>query len=136
MPTAYGTLQRKKRFLDAFRRVGVVVHAAKAAGVDRSVVYDWKRDDPEFLIAFVHAEQESTEVLEAEAVRRATRTRLPSDTLLIFLLKARRPEVYRDRVHVQAEVDARVTERAAADAGGEHLTDADVDRIARTVLGG
>ena len=147
-----GTTQhRKKAFLEAYARTGVVAYAAQAAGVDRSLVYLWKAKDPTFLVAYAQAEEGSTERLETEAFRRAhDGTPKPvyqggeqvgtiqeySDTLLIFLLKARRPHVYRDRVDVQATVtatvDATVTAREAVRA---HLSDADVDRFTRALLG-
>ncbi len=57
-------------------------------------VYRWGRD-PAFEEKFQHALAESTQELEAACFRRA---RLKSDLLLIFMLKARRPEVNSDRV--------------------------------------
>ena len=56
-----------------------------------------QRDD-QFALAWADVEEASTEELERVAVRRACEG---SDVLLIFLLKARRPEKYRDNVHVQ-----------------------------------
>lgn len=110
----------KAAFLAAFRQRGIVTHACRASGVDRYTVYHWRRIDPKFEAAFTEAEIESTEVMEDEARRRAVDgvTRLKfdkdgdaltdprtgelyfetqySDTLLIFMLKARKPETYRE----------------------------------------
>lgn len=104
--------QAKKLFLDAFREVGIIKSAAKVAGVARSTVYRWQEEDDQFAAAFREAEIEATETMEAEAFRRAVlgidkpiyhqgvkvdTVKEYSDTLLIFTLKARAPEKYRER---------------------------------------
>lgn len=105
----------RERFLKVYAQCGNVSTASKAAGVSRNTVYIWAEHDPEFALAFKQADLQATEVLEREAWRRArdgvketvyqhgkavgTVTRY-SDALLMFLLKARRPEAYRDRVDV------------------------------------
>jgi hypothetical protein len=85
----------------------------------RTTVYRWQEDDEEFAQLYRQAEIEATETLEAEAHRRAVfgvKKYTPilhkgsvvyvveettySDTLLIFLLKARAPEKYRERFDV------------------------------------
>jgi hypothetical protein len=109
--TARQVKQQKEAFLDAFRRTGIISRACEQTAVNRANVYRWQEHDPEFLAAFRIAEVESTEMLEAEALSRAvdgvekvSANGTPyidkSDTLLIFLLKARKPHVYRDRVDV------------------------------------
>ena len=110
--------QRLKRlFLEHFAEYGNVTAAAKAIGIERNTVYQWQERDEQFVAAFREAEIKATEVLEVEARRRAVEgveSETPiyfrgepvgsivkteySDTLLIFLLKARRPEKYRDRI--------------------------------------
>lgn len=87
----------KKAFIAAFAELGIVGHAAKAAGVHRVTVYDWLEHDEQFAIEYRHAELAATESLEREAVRRAI---AGSDTMLIFLLKARKPAMYRERYEV------------------------------------
>jgi hypothetical protein len=123
----------KKAFLDAFAQTGIVRAAAEAAGVGRASVYRWLEHDDAFALAFRQAEEESTQRLEQEAFRRATRPIEPSDTLLIFLLKARRPERYRDRVDVRQQVEATV---AHVEALRAHVEEADVERLTRALLGG
>src|SRR5206468_803097 len=59
--------------------------------------YDLRCADEQFADAWEDALEAGTQVLEDEARRRALDR---SDTLLIFLLKARRPHVYRDNVRV------------------------------------
>jgi hypothetical protein len=109
--------QLKKKFLEAFRRHGNVTWAAKEAGLPyRTAPYEWQEHDDQFAAAFRDAEIEATEVLEAEAYRRGHdgvdepvfhqgvavgAVRKYSDTLLIFMLKARNPEKYRDRHDVK-----------------------------------
>lgn len=92
-----------------------VSQACEAAGVGRSTVYDRRKVDEEFAAAWDAIAESTTELLEQEAFRRAHdgwierpildedgneigQVRKFSDTLLIFLLKARRPHIYRERV--------------------------------------
>lgn len=108
----------KARFIEALASSGVVLAAVRAAGVSRSVVYEWRAADEAFRSAWLVALDDSSDLLEAEAVRRAARgTARPvfyrgnqvgsiteySDALLMFLLKARRPETYRDQATVRHE---------------------------------
>jgi hypothetical protein len=107
----------KKAFLEHFRVYGNVTAACTAISVERSTAYKWLERDPDFAAAYKDAEIQATEVLEGEARRRAVEgvvTITPnyyrgellsevietkySDTLLIFLLKARAPEKYRETV--------------------------------------
>src|SRR5215213_4526579 len=120
MATAAQSARRKKAFLQHFAVMGNVTRACQAAQVGRRTVYDWQEQDEAFVQAYRQAELESTEVLEAEAFRRAhdgVERELPvfyqgeivgsrveqhySDTLLIFLLKARNPAKYREHVQMQ-----------------------------------
>lgn len=91
-PTAW-----KPAWLEAFGEYGTVYHACKAAGVGRSTVYRHRESDAEFAEAWAAAEEDVSDGLEQEAARRA---KDGSDVLLIFLLKARRPQKYRDNSHV------------------------------------
>ena len=82
-------------FINALRDAGVIRDACDAAKVDHSTAYRHRASDLVFAKAWDEALDESTDLLEREAIRRA---REHSDTLLIFLLKARRPKVYRETV--------------------------------------
>ena len=99
------------RFLKTFAKLGNVTMACEQTNVGRRTHYEWLTD-PEYAAAFEAAKDEATERLEFEARRRATvgvgnpvfhngvevgTTRRYSDTLLIFLLKALKPEKYRER---------------------------------------
>lgn len=99
------------KFLEAFAETGNVKEACATVGVGRSTVYERRIKDETFAVQWDEAEQTSHDTLEREAFRRAAEgtdkpvyqggklvgtVREYSDTLLIFLLKARRPEKYRD----------------------------------------
>jgi hypothetical protein len=107
---------QKRLFLDALGAKHLVSAAAKAAGVHRSTPCAWRESDENFARRWDEIVDESTDLLEREAYRRAAvgvekpvyqgggkvgTVREFSDTLLIFLLKARRPAVYRDHHQVE-----------------------------------
>lgn len=109
-----------------------ITKACEAAGISRRVVYQWQEKDEAFSLAFHEANAIATEQLEAEAWKRATSgTPRPvyqggvlvgeiidkSDTLLIFLLKARAPNKYRDRAQGQGDEPDRVKVYADLDLG-------------------
>lgn len=111
---------KKKRdwkpvWLTAFAETGMVSAACREAKVGRSTVYD-ARIDEEFARSWDEIEHETTDQMECEAYRRAVKgvtkplvsagrrvcdVQEYSDTLLIFMLKARKPKVYRDNVRVE-----------------------------------
>lgn len=105
----------KPRFLEAFRETRLVKEACRVAGVGRTTVYEARQQDEEFALAWADLEAEIVEEMEAEAYRRAvegvtkplvsagkyvTDVTEYSDGLLMFLLKARKPHEYRERVDV------------------------------------
>lgn len=109
----------KHAFLTCYAEWANVSHACQLAGVARRNVYYWQEHDPEFAAAFHIAESAATERLEREAWRRAVegtpyeRTSYwhgepvgtdhkieYSDQLLMLLLRARKPETYREKVDV------------------------------------
>jgi hypothetical protein len=103
----------KKRFLASFATTGNITESCAAVGIkSRSTIYNWQEHDAEFAVEFRQAEIMATEALETEARVRATDGTLrpvyqggvcvghvteKSDTLLIFLLKARNPGKYREK---------------------------------------
>lgn len=148
---------RKAAFLDAFALTGNVSASARAADINRTTAYGWKDDDEAFAAAWEVAEQESIDALELEARRRAyegvRRVRTSggkvvevwdaerdrfvplieheySDTLMVLLLKAHRPEKYRERQSVEM----------SGPAGGpiETRSEVSADRVAAVlgILGG
>ena len=88
------------------------------AEVGRTTHYEWLERSPEYRRAFEAAKEDAADNLEAEVYRRAVKgVRKPvgwymgkaggyvrefSDVLLIFYLKALRPEKYRERVDLRA----------------------------------
>ncbi len=117
------TPSRRKQFLDGLAKWGNVTKAARAIGLDRRAAYDIRERDEAFAKAWDAAIEESRDVLEAEAWRRAnegytepvvshgkivmTPEGSPllvtkySDTLMMALLKGHHPEKYRDRVSTE-----------------------------------
>ena len=61
------------------------------------MVYQERDANPEFALAWDEAKDEAVELLEAVCRKRAING---SDILMMFLLKAARPETYRDRQDV------------------------------------
>lgn len=102
------------------------------ADIARSTVYDWRADDATFAAEWDAALDQAADTMEREAFRRAVegvdepvygslgqgmgsgevgQIRKYSDTLLIFLLKAARPEKFRERTEQQhtGAVNVKVT---------------------------
>ena len=122
--------QQKTRFLEVLSEYGSPNRACKDVGIPRSRVHTWLEKDELFSFAYHQALAAATEGLEEVARERATRGariekqiwrqgRLvetvveyrPSDTALITLLKAQKPDTYRERLdqNVSGEVQVRYT---------------------------
>jgi transposase-like protein len=90
------TTSKRRRFLSALAGGVSVSAAARAAGLGRSSVYDWRDDDPDFEREWISAEEESVDLLEDAARARALSPQTPGSTAcLLFLMTHRRPSVYR-----------------------------------------
>jgi AcrR family transcriptional regulator len=107
------------RFLTTLASSGNVSLAASAAKLPRGTLYHWRDRDKGFAAAWLEAIEAATDALEAEARRRAVEgvettivhggrlvrdeagkpltIRRYSDSLLALLLRAHRPEKYRDK---------------------------------------
>lgn len=111
--TTKATPEKLAQFLQVLADTANVSAAAKKIRIDRSHMYRLRGEDEEFAAAWDEAVKLGTAALEDEAVRRAKDGTLKpvfyqgvkvgtireySDTLLIFLLKARDPDKYADRV--------------------------------------
>ena len=107
------------RFLAELAEGHTVKAATVLAKIGHTAVYERREKDPVFAQAWAEALEQGTQVLEEEARRRALvgvtepvfykgevcgEVQKYSDTLLIFMLKARRPEVYRERFDVSGNV--------------------------------
>lgn len=90
------TDRARATFLQVLSDTCNVSEAARAAGIGRASAYDWRGKDPDFAKAWDEAEQEAVDKLEKVAWDRATAG--VSDRMLELLLKAHRPERFKDRV--------------------------------------
>lgn len=102
-----------ERFLQVFAATGNVRLATTAAGVSRDAPYKRAQADATFAANWLRGREDAVDILEAEARRRALSS---SDALLVFLLKAQRPEIYRERVDLRVDL-RREAERIARDLG-------------------
>jgi hypothetical protein len=104
--------ERQAQFLSQLEEVASISRACKKSKVPRRTVYDWITDDAEFLPRYEASKKIAIEALEDEAIRRAHEGVLKpvfqggikvgtirefSDTLLIFMLKGKAPETYREK---------------------------------------
>ena len=110
------TLTLQTRFLAAYATgFPTAKSAAKKAKIARSSHIRWLVNDTKYAAAFTELKDDLVEELEAELYRRAVlgverpitvagervMVREYSDRLLMFLLKAEKPEKYRDRREVK-----------------------------------
>jgi hypothetical protein len=130
------TQERRRKFITSLMETGGnVSRSCNLAGLGRRSAYDWRRDDPEFAAEWDEAVNIGLDALEAEARRRAFEgieepvfykgeicghIRKYSDALIMFMLKAYRPQ-FRDRVLIDVNaVDSEIERRLAQLAvGGE-----------------
>ncbi len=82
-----------KRFLKVLAETSNIAAACRAARVDRSTPYHLRERREDFRQAWQDAMDDACDALELEARRRALES---SDGMLQFLLKAHRPETYRE----------------------------------------
>jgi len=126
--------KQRATFLDALSQSANVTRSAKRAGIARCVAYQWRDADEEFRKAWDAALELGIDALEDEATRRAAEgvvkpvfyqgvkcgsVREYSDTLMMFMLKARRPDRFKDRAATEltgAEGGSIVIERRIVDA--------------------
>lgn len=104
------TPKKRQLFLEALRNSANVRIACLRSSISRRAAYEWRRDDQEFAREWNDVIEDAVDLLEAEAWQRARGG--TSDTLLIFLLKAHRPAVYRETFNHQIVVEAREIDAA------------------------
>lgn len=105
-------------FLSALRNSANVRASCEAAGISRQAAYKHRDGHERFRNEWNSAIDEACDLLEFVARKRAMET---SDTLLIFLLKAHRPTLYRDRLSIDLPTEA---ERLLRDLGVEATPEA------------
>jgi hypothetical protein len=107
--------RKQSAYLRGLSTVGTITAGCKAAKCDPRTVYQWRETDETFLLREREARESLNDMLESEAIRRGVKgTMAPvyqagklvgykreySDALLTLVLRANRPEKYRDRVDV------------------------------------
>lgn len=115
------------RFLEVVAATGNVRLAAGAAGVSRDAPYKRAARSPAFAARWTRAREDAIDTLEAEARRRALSG---SDALLMFLLRALRPAVFRETIRLDIRREA---ERLASEIDGVTADEliAEAERIAQ-----
>ncbi len=123
---------QRRMFLQRLSETGNVTDAAGHSGLNRCALYRARANNRAFGMAWEKAVELGTAALEDEAVRRAAegwldpvfyqgkecgRVRRYSDGLLMFLLKARRPEAFKDRTAVEHQGELTL-ERVLAEIDG------------------
>ena len=106
----------KAQFLAAFEVSANVAQACRVVGWSRANAYKHRANDPEFAKLWLAAEDVAVDALALEARRRAFEGTVEDvyhqgqvvgqkvnhhDTLLMFLMKAHRPELYRDNFSIE-----------------------------------
>ena len=89
--------EKRQEFLDNLSEWGSIHKAAELSGLSRRTVYEWRADDAEFAAKLETARALGIEHLEDIARRRAMEN---SDTLLMFMLRSLKPDVYCDKSRV------------------------------------
>lgn len=139
------TAKQRRGFLEALSAGYSVRHSAEYAGFRRERAYDLREKDEEFAREWEEALELGTQVLEDVARKVAVdgiredvfdaegklmrSTRRPYPAMVMFLLKSRRPETYRDNARV--EVTGANGGAIELDAGYRPTTLADVLALAR-----
>jgi hypothetical protein len=123
------TVKWRQVFLEALARNGNILLSCRQAKVGRSTVYKHRDRYPDFAEQWDDAIEEGVDVLEARAWSLALNgsqkgvwyggNRVGSEidfntTLLIFLLKANRPEKYRDNFDLTKAVDEVLKKRTSS----------------------
>ena len=118
----------KTEFLKGFKATGSVAGGCDRAGVVRSTAYRARHRDEAFALKWADVDAEVTDRLEATALLLAMRG---SERLIEFLLKARRPEMYRE--HHQVELAGPGGGPVELDALGDlsQLSDRDLSSLQR-----
>lgn len=110
-------------FLEMLAASGNVSEACREASISRQTAYDRRKADPAFAASWSDAIEAASDALEREARRRAIegtlepvfyqgaecgQVRKYSDRLLEILLKAHRPEKFRENHHVEHDGELKI----------------------------
>lgn len=118
------TPEKEAQFLAALSETASVTKSCELSDIARASIYEWRDADPEFRERWEAALDVGTDALEDEAVRRAKDGTLKpvfyqgeecghirefSDTLMIVMLKARRPDRFKERTSTEIMGNIAVT---------------------------
>jgi hypothetical protein len=92
------TAEKRLKFLEHLTAGISLAGAARAVGVSHSTVYELRGRDQEFAAAIDSAREAGSDRMEDALLGMGIKDK--QYTPLIFLLKGRRPQVYRDNVQV------------------------------------
>lgn len=113
---------KRKLFLEYLSMSANITQSAQKAGIDRTTVYRWRAGLESFRTAWKQAMDQALDEIEALLLERAANgvekpvfyggkpcgtVRQYSDALAMFILRARRPEVYAKAVVSNETPDAR-----------------------------
>jgi hypothetical protein len=99
--------------MDGYAKTGSLRAAARSARVSLSAHYEMLEKSDSYRTQFEAAQQQVADLLEAECFRRAI---AGSDQLLVFLLRAWRPERYREITMVEHSGAITISELEASSA--------------------
>lgn len=89
------TTIKKAAFLEFFRKtMGIVDAAAKGAGIDRDIVYIWRKNDPAFAMAMQQIVDDEPEIAEQQLKAAILKGYMPS---VHFYLSRRHP-AYKQKI--------------------------------------
>lgn len=88
--------ERKRIFLEEYTKFGTKSIAARLAGLSRTTIDKWAKEQPEFAELMKQANEEMIENLEKCAIERATTG--GSDPVLMFMLKSLDRNKYGERI--------------------------------------
>lgn len=99
----------KKKAIEVYATCGVLVVAAKAAGVSRSTLWKESKRNAKFKNELEEAKGTYTDILESILNKRIKEGKSKmSDVLLMFALKAQMPEKYRERVEHKVHANIKI----------------------------
>ena len=124
-------------FLRAYAKTLNILLSCQKSGVGRTTVWEWRKENPEFLEAFKEAEDDFRDYVDATVQARVPK----SDLILIFWAKANAPNKYGDKATVKHELGntfsdfIRGTVQLARQAGGNEVLPTQSSEVLSVGLG-
>ena len=119
--------RKRERIIDRLRQGWSITTACSDAGIDRKTYYNWRDAEPEFAEAIDDALDHGVSNLEDIGYRLAAGGSVP---MLQFLLKAKRPQVYREQTRHEIAGDSSAPVRIVYEIAGGAVDDEDGDEDA------